>query len=196
MSSVGWGVGFLDYDNDGRLDVFVANGSTFEEPEDTTRLKTLENFLFRNQGARRFVLANDVTGEVWKTGNVGRGASYADYDNDGDLDILILAHGEGVRLLQNEGGNKKNWLTLDLKAPPGNRQAVGARVIVSAGGTEQLGGVIIGSSYLSTNDPRPHFGLGDSELADWVEIRWPDGDVQRLTDIAANQILAVSKGGQ
>ncbi len=195
MSYVGWGVGFLDYDNDGRLDVFVANGSTFENPEDATRLRTMKNFLFRNQGERRFVLVNDVAGEVWKTENVGRGASFADYDNDGDLDILILARGEGVRLIQNEGGNKESWLTLDLEGPPGNRQAVGATVIVSAGGTEQLGGVAVGSSYLSMNDTRPHFGLGENEFADWVEIRWPDGEIQRLEGVRANQILTVSEVG-
>lgn len=193
LGFVGFGVVFFDYDNDGWLDISVANGSMFENSEDKTQLRTMKNLLFRNQGDRKFALANETTGQAWETENVGRSLSFADYDNDGDLDLLVMAWGEGVRLLRNDGGSDNNWLTLDLDGPPGNRQAVGARVVVSAGDTKQLQDVLAGTSYLSMSDIRPHFGLGENEKVDWVEIHWPDGEIQRLEGIAANQILAVTK---
>lgn len=196
LSYVGWGVGFLDFDNDGWLDVFVVNGSTFEEPGTGQKLEPMRNLLFRNRGDGTFVLANSVAGEAWETENVGRGASFADYDNDGDLDIFILARGEGVRLLQNQGGNSKNWLAVELRGPPGNRQAVGARVTLSAGGMTQARELTVGSSYLSMNDTRIHFGLGKNELVDWVEIRWPNGELQKLEGVNINQTLTVTQGGQ
>ena len=190
---VGFGIGFIDYDNDGWLDAFVANGSTFEEPEDETQLRPMRNLLFRNRGGGDMVLTNDVAGEAWITQNIGRGASFADYDNDGDMDILITAHGESVRLLENQGGNARNWLTFDLKGARGNTQAIGARITIGIDGVEQAAEVIAGSSYLSMNDTRLHFGLGDSATVDWVEIRWPDGRVQRLQDVSANQFLVVAQ---
>ncbi len=196
LSYVGWGVGFVDYDNDGRLDVFVVNGSTFEPPEDKTKLAAMRNLLFRNRGEEGFVLVNDVAGDVWATKDVGRGASFADYDNDGDLDILIVARGEGVKLLQNQGGATAKWLVLDLKGGAGNRQAIGATVTISASGAKQQMTVVAGSSYLSMNDTRLHFGLGEDEIVDSVEIRWPDGHLQTLNGVNANQILTVSKEQQ
>ncbi len=196
LSYVGWGVGFIDYDNDGRLDVFVVNGSTFEPPEDKTKLDTMRNLLFRNKGEEGFVLVNDVAGEVWATKDVGRGASFADYDNDGDLDILIVARGEGVKLLQNNGAAAGKWLVLNLKGDAGNRQAIGATVTINAGGARQQTTVVAGSSYLSMNDTRVHFGLGENEFVDSVEIRWPDGELQTLSRVDANQILTVSKERQ
>ncbi len=194
LTYVGWGVGFFDYDNDGGLDIFVVNGSTFELPEDRTRLEPQRNLLFHNRRDSTFTLANQSAGDVWNAKNVGRGASFADYDNDGDLDILILARGEGVRLLQNQGGNKKGWLTIDLHGAAGNGQAVGAAVTVSVDSVKQRKVVTVGSSYLSMSDTRLHFGLGDSKSADWVEIRWPDGELQRLNDVGANRILSVIQG--
>ncbi len=194
LTYVGWGVGFFDYDNDGGLDIFVVNGSTFELPEDRTRLEPQRNLLFHNRRDSTFTLANQSAGDVWNAKNVGRGASFADYDNDGDLDILILARGEGVRLLQNQGGNKKGWLTIDLHGAAGNGQAVGAAVTVSVDSVKQRKVVTVGSSYLSMSDTRLHFGLDDSKSADWVEIRWPDGELQRLNDVGANRILSVIQG--
>ena len=190
LSYVGWGVGFIDFDNDGRLDVIVVNGSTFEPPEAPTTLDTMRNLLFRNRGEEGFVLVNDIAGDVWATKDVGRGASFADYDNDGDLDILILARGDGVKLLRNQGGNARNWLTLDLNGFSGNRQAIGATVTIGAG---QRQTVVAGSSYLSMNDVRVHFGLGDHDIVDSVEVRWPDGHLQMLSAVSVNQVLTISK---
>ncbi|MQG57374.1 MAG: hypothetical protein FI709_05605, partial [SAR202 cluster bacterium] len=149
-----------------------------------------------NRGEEGFVLVNDVAGDVWATKDVGRGASFADYDNDGDLDILIVARGEGVKLLQNQGGATAKWLVLDLKGDAGNRQAIGATVTISAGGAKQQMTVVAGSSYLSMNDTRLHFGLAEDEIVDSVEIRWPDGHLQTLNGVNANQILTVSKEQQ
>ena len=194
LSYVGWGVGFIDYDNDGALDVFVINGSTFEMPEDRTVLEPQRNLLFHNRGDGTFALAGLAAGDVWNAKNVGRGASFADYDNDGDLDILILARGEGVKLLQNQGGNENGWLTIDLHGDAGNIQAVGAAVTVSVDGTKQRKVVTVGSSYLSMSDTRLHFGLDSSDSADWVEIRWPDGSLQKLDSVDGNRILSVFQG--
>jgi hypothetical protein len=156
----------------------------------------MRNLLFRNRGEEGFVLVNDVAGEVWATKDVGRGASFADYDNDGDLDILIVARGEGVKLLQNNGAAAGKWLVLNLKGDAGNRQAIGATVTINAGGARQQTTVVAGSSYLSMNDTRVHFGLGENEFVDSVEIRWPDGELQTLSRVDANQILTVSKERQ
>lgn len=192
---VGWGVGFLDYDNDGWKDVFIANGSTFQDPKDVTQLERMPNLLFRNRQGESFALANDVAGEAWARENVARGAAQADYDNDGDIDIVILSRGEGLTLLENQGGNSRSWLTVELRGLAPNTQAVGATVVINAGGQKQAGAVSAGSSYLSMDDPRVHFGLGDQDIADWVEVRWPNGEVERLENVPANQVLRISQSG-
>ena len=194
LDFVGWGVSFFDYDNDGWADVFVANGSTLERSEDRTQLVPMIDLLFRNRGAGRFTRANQSVGDVLNVERVSRGAAFGDYDNDGDLDMLVLSYGEGLRLLRNDGGNRRNWLTIELTGPPGNRQAVGAIVTASAGGRLQSQAVIVGSSYLSMNDTRLHFGLGDAPTVDWLETRWPDGQRQRVEDVRAGQFLEMSAG--
>jgi hypothetical protein len=186
---VGWGGVLFDYDNDGYLDVFVANGNAHHEyPQ--------EDVLVHNDGTGVFrdVAAN--SGPYFRQKYVGRGVAYGDYDNDGDVDLLVVNLNDLPRLLRNDGGNRNNWLTVDarLRFPGGERTAIGARVTVSSGTLRQIDDVVPVRGYLSQGDARLHFGLGKADKADLVEIRWPDGEIQKMRDVGTNQILKVVRG--
>jgi len=180
----GWGGILLDYDSDGYLDVFVANGNAHHE-------YTEEDVLMRNDGTGNFVDVADKSGDYFRKKYVGRGATYGDYDNDGDIDLLVINLNDTPRLLRNDGGNKNNWLIIEAKLPEGKSDAIGARVTITVGSLTQLQDLIPVRGYLSQADPRCHFGLGNATKADTVEIRWPDKQTTKLTNVKANQILAV-----
>lgn len=180
----GWGGILVDYDCDGYLDVFVANGNAHHE-------YTEEDVLMRNDGTGNFVDVADRSGPYFREKYVGRGATYGDYDNDGDLDLLVVNLNDAPKLLRNDGGSRNNWLTIEAKLAGGKTDAVGARITVTAGSLTQLKDLIPVTGYLSQADPRCHFGLGKANKADTVEIRWPDKRTTKLTDVEANQILAV-----
>lgn len=180
----GWGGLLLDYDNDGYLDVFVANGNAHHE-------YTEEDVLMRNDGTGKFIDVAKQSGDYFKAKYVGRGSAFADYDNDGDLDLLVVNLNDSPRLLRNDGGNRNRWLTVAVKLPGGKSDAIGARVTVRTGKLRQIHDVIPTTGYLSQGDPRAHFGLGKAEKADLVEIRWPDGRTTRLKNVTANQFLTV-----
>jgi hypothetical protein len=180
----GWGGLLFDYDNDGLLDVFVANGDPHKEFGE-------EAVLARNVGERKFVDVAKDSGPYFEEEYVGRGAACGDFDNDGDLDLLINNLNGPAKLLRNDGGNKNQWLTVAAKLSNGKSDAIGARVTVTAGGQTQIRDLIPVRGYLSQSDPRPHFGLGRAGKADRVEVRWPDGRTTQLSDVPANQILTV-----
>ncbi|MFZ9024633.1 MAG: CRTAC1 family protein [Anaerohalosphaeraceae bacterium] len=180
----GWGGLLFDYDSDGYLDVFVANGNAHHE-------YTEEDVLARNDGKAVFEDVARKSGSYFDEKYVGRGATYGDYDNDGDLDLLINNLNSSVRLLRNDGGNRNNWLVIDLKLKGGKTDAIGARITVTAGDVKRIHDVIPVTGYLSQADPRAHFGLGSHEMADAVEIRWPNGKITKLKDVKANQFLKV-----
>ncbi|HID74844.1 MAG TPA: CRTAC1 family protein [Planctomycetaceae bacterium] len=180
----GWGGLVLDYDNDGYLDIFVANGNAHHE-------YTEEDVLMRNDGRGHFIDVARLSGEYFRHKYVGRGATYGDYDNDGDLDILVVNLNDSPRLLRNDGGNRNNWLTLELKLPNGKSDAIGARVVLEAGSLRQVCDLIPVTGYLSQADPRVHFGLGPATRAERIEIRWPDGSTTERTNVAANRILKI-----
>ena len=180
----GWGGLLFDYDCDGYLDVFVANGDAHHEYAEGA-------VLARNDGKGNFVDVAGKSGEYFRQKYVGRGATCGDYDNDGDLDLLVVNLNDRARLLRNDGGNKNNWLTINAKLPNGKTDAIGARVIVTVGSLTQIQDLIPVRGYLSQADPRCHFGLGGAAKADVVEIRWPDKRFTRLTNVKANQILTV-----
>lgn len=183
----GWGGILLDYDCDGYLDLFVANGNAHHE-------YTEEDVLARNDGKGNFVDVAKDSGAYFMAEYVGRGSTYGDYDNDGDLDLVVVNLNDVPRLLRNDGGNRNNWLTVEAKLAGGKSDAVGARVTVIAGGLKQFHDLIPVTGYLSQGDPRRHFGLGKASKADTVEIRWPNGEVSKLTDVKANQFLKVVQG--
>jgi len=181
----GWGAVAFDYDNDGWLDLFTTHGDAHHE-------YVQENTLMRNLGNGRFEDVSDRSGQHFKEKYVGRGATWADIDNDGDIDLVISNLNDRPILLRNDGGNKvNNWLTVDarLKFPTGTRDAIGARVIVTTPAMKQVEDLIPSRGYMSQGDPRLHFGLGKAEYADSVEIRWPDGKTEKLEHVKANQFL-------
>lgn len=183
----GWGGVLFDYDCDGYLDIFIATGNAHHE-------YTEEDVLMRNDGKGNFVDVADKSGPYFREKYVGRGATYGDYDNDGDLDLLVINLNDSPKLLRNDGGNKNNWLTIQAKLPGGKSDAVGARIIVTTGSLKQIRDLIPVTGYLSQADSRCHFGLGKNQKADTVEIRWPDKKTTKLTDVNANQILNVIQG--
>lgn len=183
----GWGGVLFDYDCDGYLDIFVATGNAHHE-------YTEEDVLMRNDGTGNFLDVAAQSGEYFKTKHVGRGATYGDYDNDGDLDLLVINLNDSPKLLRNDGGNKNNWLIVQAKLPGGKSDAIGARVTVTAGSLKQLRDLIPVTGYLSQADPRSHFGLGRTSEGVTVEIRWPDKQTTKLEGIKANQILTIIQG--
>ncbi len=190
---LGFGTKFLDYDNDRDLDIFVANGHVMDVVAewDSTQTYRQTNQLFRSENGEHFSDISRELGPAFAAANVGRGTAVADYDDDGDLDLLVTTVADRVRLLRNDGGNRNHWLQILLvgKAHP---DALGARVVVTAGGVRQVQERQSGGSYLASHDPRLHFGLGDATRAK-VEITWPGGAMLTLDDIAANQVLRVAE---
>ncbi len=187
---------FMDYNNDGWKDVFIVNGHLYPEVD---RLFNDEHYLqnpqlFENQANGKFrQVSREVGLGALRIG--GRGGAFCDYDNDGDLDVAITTIGGRPLLLQNDGGNKAgHWLQVKTVGTKSNRDGIGALVSVAAGTLIQSDRVRTGGSWLSGNDMRLHFGLGGREKADWVEIHWPSGKVERLTNVSADQVLVVREG--
>ena len=188
---LGFGAKFMDYDNDGDLDLYVGNGHVVDNIEqlDADLRYAQPDLMLRNQGGAHFEEVSDLLGADFVAESVVRGAAAADWDNDGDLDLLTTTVAGRPRLLRNDGGNRQHWIEL-LLVGAGQRDALGARVTVTAGGARQVRERQSGGSYLSSHDPRLHFGLGRATKAD-IAIRWPDGQVQTLAAVDANQIVRV-----
>src|SRR5213080_1340146 len=160
----------------------------------TTRVKYKEPLLmFENTGGM-FKNVSAQSGAVFSKEFSGRGMATGDFDNDGDLDVLILNNGEAPLLLRNEGGNRNNWLGLQLVATNSNPAAVGALITWRAGRLKRSRLKPAGGSYLSSHDPREVLGLGSAKKIDFVEIRWPSGKVDKLTNLPVNTYLKVTEG--
>ncbi|MFQ6045764.1 MAG: CRTAC1 family protein [Gemmatimonadales bacterium] len=183
---VGWAAAFVDYDGDGDRDVFQVNG-------DDHHLYGQEDLLFENQGDGSFVDVSTQRGSYFRRELVGRGGAFGDYDNDGDIDVFIVNLNDRAVLLRNEGGNRNAWLMVRLVGRRSNRDAVGARVTVVAGDLTLVAQRTSASSYLSQNDHRLHFGLGDREKVDSIEIVWPSGVTQVLRDVDARKVMTVEE---
>ncbi len=195
LDYIGFGTSFFDYNNDGRLDIYVANGSTFQQKENPSRLIPMTDQLFWNQGTGEgFYDISVVSGEFFNDEYVGRGTAFGDYDNDGDVDIFVVNNdGPGI-LLKNDGGNRNQWLKVSLQGVQSNRDAIGAKLSLTAGNMIQTRQIGIQSSYCSQNSLIEHFGMGTSLTADTLEILWPSGLRQVFHNVAANQILRVVEG--
>jgi enediyne biosynthesis protein E4 len=181
---LGWGTGFLDYDNDGWKDLFVANGHVYPGVDQTDWGTTFAErpLLFHNLRNGKFETVPAVKGTGLATVFTARGAAFGDLFNDGKIDVVINQLRNVPALLRNVYSGKNHWVALQLiGGPKSPRDAVGATVYLSAGGIRQRGDVISGGSYASSNDFRLHFGLGESSKIDDVEIRWPSGTVEHVT---------------
>lgn len=195
LDYVGWGTFFFDYDNDGRLDLFVVNGHTFQQRDAPALLVPQHSQLFWNRGAQEgFYDVGAVSGEYFRQAYVGRGAAFADYDNDGDLDVFVVNHGGPAVLLRNQGGNRRSWLQVKLEGRQSNRSAMGAKLRLVAGRTVQIREVGAQAPYLSQNSLIEHFGLGNETQADSLVVSWPSGVRQVFTGLRANQVLHVVEG--
>jgi hypothetical protein len=191
----GWGLKFFDYDDDGDADLFLANGHPDDMVETLTmRVKYKEPLLmFENEGgAYKDVSAQ--SGAPFTKNYPARGLAVGDYDNDGDLDLLISNNGEAPALLRNDGGNRNNWLGLQLVATKSNPGAVGAVITWQAGTMKQTRLKTSGGSYLASHDPREILGAGRAAKIDGVEIRWPSGKVDKLTNLPINKYVRVVEG--
>ena len=183
----GWGGLLIDYDNDGYADLFIANGDPHHHYNE-------EATLARYDGKGKFIDVAVKSGEFFHQKYVGRGAAFADFDNDGDLDLLMFVIDDSPRLLRNDGGNGKHWLKVVPVRKDTGMVALGATVTVKANGLRMIQPVMGVNGYLTSSDPRPNFGLGKADQAEFVEILWPDGKRQLLENVKANQILKVTYG--
>jgi len=193
---LGFGGGFFDYDNDGWLDLFVANGHVYPEVEQVspeTRFKQI-NSLFHNERNGRFSEATKNAGPGLQTPYVGRGVAFADFDNDGFVELVVGNNGDPPLLLRNMGGNGNHFFNLKLVGRKSNRDALGARIRLVSGGVSQIREVAGGGSYLSQSDLRANFGLGNATRVDSLEVTWPSGLKQVFRDLAADKFYLLEEG--
>jgi len=186
---------FFDYDLDGYVDIFAANGHLEPEIQQVQPKVSFEQppMLFRNFGGRRFQTANAEVGEDFSKPLVARGAAYADYDRDGDLDLLVTTNNGPAHLYRNDGGNENAYLCLKLVGRKANRSAIGAVVRVKSASGEQWRMVHSGSSYCSQSQLPLTFGLGFDKKVDAIEVTWPGGNTTTYSNIDSNQFLVVDE---
>jgi len=192
---VGWGCGFFDFDNDGLPDLLLVNGHVFPEVD---RLGIDIHFrdhaiLYRNLGGGKFADATDNAGPGILERHSARGAAFADYDNDGVIEVLINNQNAAPSLFKQTMRPPGHWVALSLAGTRSNRSGLGAKVRVTAGGRTQLDEVRSGGSYLSQNDLRLHFGLGAATRVERIEVLWPSGARQELRDVAADRIVRIEE---
>jgi enediyne biosynthesis protein E4 len=196
LLSLAFGVFFFDYDLDGRPDILAANGHIEEE---IGRVQPKVQFkepplLFHNVGQRKFENASGSVGEAFTRPMVARGAAYGDYDGDGDLDVLITVNHGPARLLRNDGGNANNWIAIRTRGVKSNRDGIGARVRVESASGRQWSEVRSGGSYCSQSQLAQTFGLGKDPIVTTIEVEWPSGAKDRVTNVPVNRAVTIEEG--
>jgi hypothetical protein len=192
---VTWGAGIVDLDNDGHPDLFMVTGHVYPEIESKLPQYPYKSprAIFRNLGNGVFEELIEAAGPGVAAKHCSRGCAFGDFDNDGDIDVLIVNMNEPPSLLRNDVKGTANWIKVKLEGTKSNRSAIGARVLVHYGGKIQAQAVLSQSSFLSCNDPRLHFGLGNSPTAD-IEVYWPNGLHETHKKIAGNQLVMIREG--
>jgi enediyne biosynthesis protein E4 len=193
-----FGGGFFDYDNDGWLDLFIANGHVYPEVEQVTpevHYKQI-NTLFHNDGHGKFSDVTQSSGSAFDIPHAGRGVAFADFDNDGFVDVLVSNNGDPPLLLHNTGRKGSHFASFKLVGSKSNRDAMGARLKLTAGGLTQIREIAGGGSYLSQSDLRAHFGLGSASRINKLEVTWPSGTKQSFEDFAADQFYMIQESNQ
>ena len=185
---ISWGAMFLDYDNDADEDLYVVSGWLDARPINP---KEQPNALLRNDGTGRFANVSSSSGA--NDDGIGRGGAYLDFDGDGCLDVVVANYGQPARLFRNTCDADNAWLVIDPQGAASNRDGIGARITVTAGGMSQVRLISGGSSSMGQNMMAAHFGLGSASKVDSVAIRWPSGAVQTLADAPVNQLLVVTE---
>ncbi len=194
----GWGLRFFDYDNDGNLDLFLANGNPDDLVDELTNGQvTYEEplMLFHNTG-KTFENVSSRSGPLFEKHYSARGLAVGDFDNDGALDVLIGVNDSAPLLLRNQAAKGRHWLGLSLEGRKANRDAIGARVTYQAGDLKRSRTLVGGGSYLSSHDPRIVLGLGDRPKIDWLEVKWPQpsGATQKFTDLPVDRYIRIVEG--
>jgi hypothetical protein len=192
---VGFGTNFLDFDHDGDLDIFVANGHILDDAQVYNQSVTYRQraHLYVNDGTGRFEEQGLAHGAFFAMEGVARGSAAFDLEGDGDLDLLVTYCNEPARLLRNDGGSRGRWLRVRAVGRVSNRDGIGARITVDAGERRQVREVRAGSSYLSRSSLAVHVGLGRASRVETMEVLWPSGRIQRFTDLAPDRLLVVDE---
>jgi hypothetical protein len=192
----GWSLRFLDYDNDGWKDVLIAQGHDLDTIEkQSPNLHYREPMLLARNTGKKFVDVSATSGEIFKQAWVGRGMAIGDLDNDGRVDAVVSTNGGQAYVLHNETPTPNHWITLHLIGHKSNRDGIGAVVTVTTSAGQQWATVTTASGYLSSSDPRVHFGLGASEQADTIEVRWPSGTTQTLKATKGDRQVEIEEPG-
>ena len=196
LPRLAWGADFADFDNDGYVDLFVATGHLDDNIQaiNPTITYAQQNQLFWNQGDSSFAELSNSSGNGLHLKKVSRGAALGDYDNDGDIDILVTNSNQAPDLLRNDSINQNHWLIFTTVGTRSNRSGIGTRIKVVAAGKSLMREVKSGGSYPSHSDMRLHFGLGKSDKADFVEIQWPSSLVERFKDVKGDRFLVAKEG--
>lgn len=196
IKQIGWGTSLFDYDNDGDLDIFVANGSTFQKLDEPESLIPQHDQLFRNEGDGTFRDVSESSGIAILPARVSRGAAFGDYDNDGDVDIFIVNNYAKPTLLRNNANtlkNRNNWLHVELVGTNQNRSAVGAKILLKTVEATQVREIYAGESYMSANSFVAEFGLGKSTQIQTLQVTWSNGKTQTLQNILVNQKIRITQ---
>ena len=190
----GWGVRFLDYDNSGRKDLLIAQGHDLDTVQKTfPQLRYREPMLLARNTGKAFVDVSSSSGDIFHEAWAARGMAIGDIDNDGRMDAVVNTNGGQAHILRNQSAAQNHWLTLRLNGHKSNRDGIGAVIEVVTSDGPQWATVTTAGSYLSSSDPRAHFGLGSNTSAQSVEIRWPSGSVQVLKNVAGDRTTQIDE---
>jgi hypothetical protein len=192
---LGFGVGFFDFDNDGWKDLLVANGHVYSQIANRKLHLSYKEpkVLYRNLGNGKFEDVSSKVGPAIREENLARGCAFGDFDNDGDVDVIINNLDGPPTLLRNDGGNKNNWIMIKCVGTRSNRSGIGTRVRITSNDRSQIAEVMSGSSYYSQSDLRLHFGLAKATKVSSIEVSWPSGLKESFKDVPANQLLVVQE---